>query len=224
MLESAAYTIAELARGFIVKKIISAVFVLFVLGACTTSPTVTRVQDLSESADAPYDNILVVSLFESFDVRRIFERELVRQLEAVGVKAVASTSMMNTKTPVKPETFLAMVAEKNSDAVLVTQLVSLDIQSKMQGRSPRATYNIRPTYYFNVYNVELTEYEEPEGLAMDQTLTLATQVFSVSSKEPVWAIETLGKFKRDMDQQRSGDSLESETRAIINAMKRDRLL
>ena len=206
------------------KKIISAVFVLFVLGACATSPKVTRVQTLSESADAPYDNILVVSLFESFDVRRTFEREIVRQLEAVGVNAVASTSMMNTKTPVNRETFLAMIAEKNSDAVLVTQLVSLDIQSKMQGRSPQATYNIRPTYYFNVYDVELTEYEEPQGLAMDQTLTLATQVFSASSKEPVWAIETLGKFKRDMDQQRSGDSLETETRTIINAMKRDRLL
>jgi hypothetical protein len=224
MLESFRHTIVDLAWGFIVKNIITAVCVLFMLGACATSPKVTRVQTLPESADAPYDNILVVSLFESFDARRLLEREIVRQLQAEGIEAVASTSMMNTKTPVNRDTFLAMVEEKGSDAVLVTQLVSLDIQSKMKNRSPRATYNIRPTYYFNVYDVELTEYTEPQGLEMKQTLTLATQVFSVSTKEPVWAIETNGDFKRNVDMQRSGDTLDGETRAIINAMKRDGLL
>jgi len=206
-----------------VKKIAWLVCLPFVLGACATSK-VTPVQALSESADAPYGNILVVCLFESFDSRRELEREIVRQLQAEGIDAVASTSMMNSKTPVNRDTFLAMVEEKNSDALLLTQLVEFDIKSKMQGRSPRATYNIRPTYYFNVYDVELTEYSEPEGLEMDQTVTLATQVFSVSTKEPVWAIETTGKFKRNMDQQRSGDTLEGETRAIVNSMKRDRLL
>ncbi len=195
----------------------------FVLAACAT-PKVTPVQALSESADAPYGNILVVCLFDSFDARRALEREIVRQLQAEGIDAVASTSMMNTKTPVNRDTFLAMVEEKNSDALLLTQLVALDIQSKMKGRSPRATYNIRPTYYFNVYDVELTEYEEPEGLEMDQNVTLATQVFSVSTEEPVWAIETTGNFKRNIDQQRSGATLDSETRAIINTMKRDGLL
>lgn len=206
------------------KKLISAVCVLFVLSACATPPKVTRVQTLSESADAPYDNILVVCLFESFDTRRILEREIVRQLQAEGIEAVASTSMMNTKTPINRDTFLAMVAEKNSDAVLVTELVSLDIKSKMTNRSPQATYNIRPTYYFNVYDVELTEYTEPQGLEMEQDVTLATQIFSVSSKEPVWAIETEGKFKRDLDMQERNDPLGSATRAIIGALKHDKLL
>ena len=50
------------------------------LGACAGT-TVTRVQELSESADAPYDNVLVISLFKSFDARRYLEDAIVKELE-----------------------------------------------------------------------------------------------------------------------------------------------
>jgi len=44
---------------------------LFCLGialvACSGAPQVTTTQKLSQAADAPYDNLLVVSLFESFE-------------------------------------------------------------------------------------------------------------------------------------------------------------
>ena len=71
----------------------------FVLSACA-GPQVTRVQALTDTADAPYKNVLVVSLFELFDTRRWLEEALVEELKAQGISAVASTSMMNTKTPV----------------------------------------------------------------------------------------------------------------------------
>jgi hypothetical protein len=44
--------------------------------------------------------ILVITLFSSFDSRRYLEDEVVRHLAELGTDAVASTSMMNTKTPV----------------------------------------------------------------------------------------------------------------------------
>ena len=205
------------------KKIVSLVCVYLLLGACA-GPTITRVQPLSESADAPYGNVLVVSLFQSFDMRRYFEQEIVKQLKAGGIDAVASTSMMDTKTPVNRDTFLAMVKEKNSDAVLVTQLVNLDTKSKIKDRSPEATYNIRPTYYYNVWSVELTEYEEPPGLELTHSLTMATQLFSARSQEPVWAIESSSKLKRNVDQQTSGTTIAAEAKGIISAMSRDGLL
>ena len=78
-------------KGIIVKKSVLLVSVAVLLAACA-GPQVTRTQPLDRSADAPYSNVLVVSMFKSFDMRRIFEREIVEQLEARGVKAVASTS------------------------------------------------------------------------------------------------------------------------------------
>jgi len=74
----------------------------FLLSACA-GPQVTRVQNLSDTADAPYQKVLVVSLFELFDTRRYLEDALVKELEEKGIAAVASTSLMiarpRNKTP-----------------------------------------------------------------------------------------------------------------------------
>ena len=117
--------------------------------ACA-GPNVTRTQALSESSDAPYKNVLVVSVFESFDMRRYFEESIVTELKGTGIEAFASTSMMNTKVPLNRDTILAMVDETGSDGVLLTQLVHLDTAKKVRDANPEATYNVRPTYYYNV--------------------------------------------------------------------------
>jgi hypothetical protein len=194
------------------------------LSACASGPHVTTVQDVSESADAPYDNILVVSLFESFDTRRYLEKEIVKQLSARGVKAVASTSLMDTKTPVTRATFLAMVADLDSDAVLVTQLVSLNTGAKMKDMNPQSTHNIRSTYYYNVWSVELTEYVEPQSMELSHTLALATQLYSVLSEEPVWAIESKSKIVQDYDHKQDYSVFVNEAEAISSQLSRDGLL
>jgi hypothetical protein len=157
-------------------------------------------------------------------MRRYLEREIVRQLEDRGIDAVASTSMIDVKTPLNRETVLDAVAKVNSDAVLVTQLLDVQTSSRLRDRRPESTYNIRPTYYYNVWSVEQTEYAEPQGLEAKHELTMATQVFSVSTKEPVWTIETHSRLKRNIDAQFSGTSIVDEAKAITNAMARDGLL
>ena len=92
--------------------------IVVVVGACSTGPQITRTQDVSESADTPYQKILVITLFSSFDSRRYLEQEVVRHLSELGADAVASTSMMDSKTPVTRQTFIAMVDKLDADAVL----------------------------------------------------------------------------------------------------------
>ena len=205
------------------KKTILFACATVILAACA-GPQVTRTQLLDESADAPYDNVLVVSLFQSFDMRRILEREIVKQLKAQGVDAVPSTSLISVKTPLNRDSVLEAVGQANADAVLVTQLLDAQTTSQFRDRRPESTYNFRPTYYYNVWNVELTEYSEPQGLEAEHEFTMATQVFSVSTKEPVWTIETRSKLKRNVDRQFSGTSIADEASAIANAMARDGLL
>lgn len=204
------------------KSILCAGVVVF-LAACA-GPKVMRTQPLEESADAPYGNVLVVSLFKSFDMRRFFEKEIVRQLEDAGIGAVASTSMIDVKTPLNRDTVLEAVGKTNADAVLVTQLLDSATTARYRDRRPQSTYNIRPTYYYNVWSVEYTEYSEPMGLETRHALTMATQVFSTRTKEPVWTIETQSKLKRNIDGQFSGTSIANESKAIVNAMARDGLL
>ena len=194
------------------------------LAACGPTHQVTRVQEVSATADAPYGNFLIISLFKSFDGRRYFEEELVRELAEHGITAVPSTSLMNTKTPVTRETFLAMVKDLGSDAVLVTQLLSFESEAKMKTMRPEGSYNYSSTAYFNVWNVEQTEYTEPQGLNLKHVLRLATQVFSASQLEAVWAMESQADFVSVSDKRKDMSFVTREVRSIVSQLSRAGLL
>ena len=194
-----------------------------VLAACAGSQ-VTQTQGLSETADAPYGNVLVISLFKSFDARRYLEKDIVRELESRGIRAVASTSLMDTRTPVTRETFLSMVDSLDSDAVLLTQLVSAQSAAKMKDMNPQTTRNIRQTDYYNVWSVEVTEYVEPQGLELTHDIVLATQMFSVRDRQPVWAIESKTKIVQAFDQRGDLSVVAAEAKSIVSHLSRDGLL
>jgi len=194
------------------------------LAACSTGPQITRTQDVSESADTPYRNILVIALFPSFDNRKRLEKEIVQQLSMLGTDAVASTSLMNTKTPVTRQTFLAMVKQMESDAVLVTQPLGIESKTAMKDANPESTYNVRPTYYFNVWEVELTEYVEPQFLEIESSVALATQIYSVRSQEAVWAIESRFKMVQTEERAANYTYFVDEGIAIVKHLSRDGLI
>jgi len=194
-----------------------------VLAACA-GPQVTRVQPLLADADAPYGNVLVVSLFKEYDARRYLEAEIVKELRARGVAAVASTSLMDTRTPVTRETFVAMVESQGSDAVLLTQLINFQSKAEFHDVRPEATYNVWPTYYYNVWNVELTEYVSPPTLDLKHSIVLAAQVFSTKSLHPVWAIETDTVVNIKQNERGDTSIFTDEAKSIVGTMSRDGLL
>ena len=208
----------------IVTKTIVALCAACLLTACASTPRVTRVLPLVEAADAPYGNVLVISLFESFDQRRYLENAIVKQLEARGVSAVASTTKMDTRTPVNRDTFIAMVEETGADSVLLTQLVDVEVQSKVQNMRPESTYNIRETWYYNVWSVELTEYTEPQSVKFTNDVLLSAQMFSSQSQQPVWAIETSATFVQDFDRGLGEKPYVDEAIAITRTLEGDGLL
>jgi hypothetical protein len=206
-----------------VTKTITLIGAMLALCACAGTQ-ITRVQPLSETADAPYGNVLVVSLFKSFDTRRYLEREIVKQLEARGVKAIASTSMMDTRTPVTRDTFLAMVDSQRADAVLVTQLVNVETEAKLKDARAESTYNIRSTSYYNVWDVEATEYTEPQYMQFNHEIVLGTQLYSAATQEPVWAIESKTKISMNYEARRDVSVVADEAKAITSYLSRDGLL
>ena len=203
-----------------VTRVLAGAF-LAILAACSSTPQVSRVETQDKPTGAPYDRVLVIALFESFDSRRYLEKEVVNILSARGVNAVASTSLMDTRTPATRETFLAMVEELDSEAVLVTQLASLETTAKMKDMNPEVTYNVRPTWYFNVWSVDQTEYVEPKGLQLKGKLVIASQLYSAKTREPVWAIEAKSKLKVNYDQFRDYSIFVKEAEAVTRRLISD---
>lgn len=200
------------------------IIALLTLAGCANSMHTVRVQPLESSADVPYDKILVVSLLKTFDIRRSLEREIVAELKARGVDAIPSTSLMTTKTPMARDTYLAMVESEQPDSVMVTQIVSYDAEAKMRDARPESTYIVRPTYYYDVWSVELTEYEEPQNLEVQNTIVLATQVYSVASRSPVWGIESKLNVSIDFLERGYLTSAGDEAKSIVSHLSSDGLI
>jgi len=217
-------------KGVIVKSTInwrSAISILamgFILSSCGVSQQVTETQKLSTAADAPYKNVLVIFLAESFDSRRYLETEIVKKLAEHGTHAVRSTSMMDSRVPVTRQTFEAMVDEIGADAVLVTQLAALQTTGTVVDMNPQSTYNLRPTYYYNVWSVELTEYVAPQAVDYDSKLSLATQLYSVQAEDVVWAMESNSNIHRAFDKGPDYSIFVKEAGAIVTQMRRGGLI
>lgn len=117
-----------------------------------------------------------------------------------------------------------MVEEQGSDAVLVSQLISLESTAKENSARPESTYIVRPTYYWNVWNVELTEFVEPPFLTQTHNIRLASQLYSASSREAVWAIESRSKIVTQRETRGDTSFINDEARAIVRQMASDGLL
>jgi len=187
-------------------------------------PRITTTQELSEEAAAPFRNILVIVLLDSFANRKGLEKAIVSSLAELGTTAVASTSMMKTTTPMTRQTYVAMLDEFDADALMVTHLVDAEAKAKMKDMNPETTVNVRPTYYYNVWEVEVTEYVEPQMLEMKASIELATVLFSVQSRDMVWAIESKSKIERMGGSDRNYMIFAEEAEAIVKRMSRDALL
>ena len=86
---------------------------------------------------------------------------------------------------------------------------------------PQATYNYRPTYYFNVFAVELTEYVEPPRLSLEHDLVLATQMFSVKTRAPVWGIDSRSQVTQVAEEGIDYQIFVREAEAIVRNLRRD---
>ena len=210
-------------RYFLPRWLLLAV-VSTVLAACSTGHQITRTEALPEATDAPYEKILVIALFDSFDTRRYLENEVVKKMAEFGVDAAESTSMMDTKTPVTRATFLAMVDKINADAVLVIHLESLRTTGKVRRMRAEATYNLQPTYYYNVFTADLTEYREPPAVDMTHYLSLMSELYSVKNEDVVWAIEAKSKVAQKFDVVRDYTVFVDEAEAIVDFMAGDELI
>lgn len=197
---------------------------VFTATTAGAAPQVKRVQKLSKDSGAPFQNILVISLFSEYGARKALEKRIVSLLAERGTKSVASTSMMDTKTPMTRSTYIAMVDRTGADALLVSQFIDGESKIEVKDANPETTVNVRPTYYFNVWSVNVTEYVEPQFVLEKGTVMIATQMYSVAKEDAVWAIESKVKYKVEFGVPRPYDAYDEEAESIVKHLARDKLV
>jgi hypothetical protein len=190
---------------------------------CASKPQVITTKEIT-AADAPYRNVLVIALFESFDVRRYLEKEILADLAAAGVEATAMTSMTDTRTIINRDTVIDRAERTNADGVLVIQLISLETTGKQKDANPDATYIFRPTYYYNVWSVDLTEYVEPPYMQFTDQLALSSEMYSAQSAERAWSIRSDWTIKEQLQPGTDYKLFTETAKSIVDAALDDKVV
>lgn len=199
--------------------------VALTLGGCANIARLTEIQPLEKSAAVPYNKVLVVGLFNSFDTRSLLERAIVQDIGRGTPGAVAATSFMKTTTPLTTETIKAIVKESEADAVLVTQLVDMSkSKTKVKERNPQTSYKINQTFFWNVWDVQVVEYMEPEYLEQKLSLYLITELYQVDNQQRVWAINSKAKIVKDLSRPDYYPFIDSDAEKIVARMRSEGII
>lgn len=131
--------------------------------------------------------------------RRIFEDEFTRQLEAHGVGAIESYTVLPDELQKDHAAIAAKVAQQGADTVLITRLVSKKtVQIYVPGtvfypppyyplhNYPPPFYGTWPDYYGYGYQAMYT----PGYMADEEFAVIETNLYSAANNKLIWAAST----------------------------------
>jgi hypothetical protein len=161
------------------------------LAACSTTKVLNVWQDEAFQGER-FSKVLVVGVLREPAYRRLFENEMVSALRSTGVGAYASYNVFPDTDKIERGAAVEQIHSLGVDAVLVTRLVDTRSETVY---TPGTTYVQRDPIYrrrgwYGYYGGSYTVIHTP-GYATEFNISTAeTNVFEVSSEQPVWTVLT----------------------------------
>ena len=179
-----------------IKKIAFAItltFSAFGLTSCVSSTQLVESwYDKSYVAEAKFESVLVLGVFQDDTRRRTFESKFVELVNASGKQAVAGYTLMPKEEDYNDEQDIAdAVSKANVDAVLITSFKGVDEQQRYVPSAvdyaPAMTHG---GYYGSYYGSAYRRVYSPGYTVTDTVVSLETRIYAVSPKKLVWAGNT----------------------------------
>ena len=159
---------------------------LMILTACATTKLSGTWKDESLSGKK-FQKLLIIGAAKQQNVRELFENEFVRQLEAQGVKAIPSYTLIPAEKMLDKGTIVSHIAENRIDAVLITRLTGSKGEREMGTgntyRVPYAYYNQMHEYY----KKGLESTQEPSPATTYKVIILETNIYNAETEKLAWA-------------------------------------
>ncbi len=128
-------------------------------------------------------NVLIIGISKEVAKKRYFEDEFARQLEAYGVRAVASYKYFPSEEMLPIDAVVSKVGEMNIDAVLITRVVDKKIVETYVGR---ADYYRPPNYHRGWRNYYTKSYNQGY-VVKDEVVVLETNLYDAETEKIIWS-------------------------------------
>ena len=201
------------------KPAVFALFASLLFFSCSTTKITETWKD-DGYRGAPFSDFFVIGVAKEKNTRRSFENKFVEKLQATGVQAVASSSVMEPDQKIEKKAILAAIEKLDIDAVLVTRLVSL---KEEEIRSPSTSEYGRPddyqgTYYSD-YSIAYGRMNQPAQYTTSVRVGLETKLYDVGTEKLIWAV--LSKSANPKSKMKLFDAV---IEALVRDLKKNKLL
>lgn len=170
---------------------------------------------------APIGKVLVAGISNQASVRRVFEDTFVDSLQAAGVAAVASHTLIPEDGQIPEDKLKAAVEQAGAKGVLITRLVKRETEISTVGSPmpPPAIAASRAVYYHGYYSSAWGGYYEPVSIQQFTTVVAETTLFAKNDPESVWSGTTNSLEQKDIRK-----ATEDFAKVVIAALKKEGLI
>ncbi len=178
---------------------------LATLAACSTPTKMASGWREDGRPARPYTRVLVVTVAEDFNRRRLFENALASELAAGGTTGIPSTRTMLTTDVLDRESVGALVKATGAEAVLVTRLAAQSVAVKQErdrevlkseapGAPPVGSPTVEGPYFYNVYTYDYAVSSEPGALVINRDVIVTTDLFETVKGERLYTLRSEVRF------------------------------
>ncbi len=162
--------------------VLSALMLLTV--SCANTSMLQNWKDTELTHD--YKHLMIIGISDSQQTRQIYEKYFVDELKKSNITATPSYELINSKQKMNRETVVAAIKGTDIDAVLVTYLVSADVEIKHRDSPLGVTYSGTA----EGAEISATIVSNRGRSRSEEVFVLKNDVFDAESKSLVWSVQT----------------------------------
>jgi hypothetical protein len=175
-------------------KVLLLAFIVLSVGGCASSTQLVNTWQDPKFTGPRLTSIMVIDVTKQASIRRTFEDELVRQLQAHGVQAVQSYTLIPEDGEVPKDRLAQAVAQAGVQGALITRLVQIRQQTQVYP----GTYTPPPYMFYGYYSSSWIGFYDPPQIYTYDVVTAETNLFDAKGETLIWSGTTETFSPRDI--------------------------
>jgi hypothetical protein len=202
------------------KQSIIGVWMILFLISCSNTTKLTHTHLDEAHVGKPVKDVLVIAVLNDPQIRKIFETYFVKRLEAIGVEAIASSSVLPIDADAKheKEAILKIVDKYGNDAIIVTRLGGFS-EKEISSRGGRLQ---GLPYFYNYYQFYNAAWDAAYGSYVygeHEKIILETRLYDAKTESIIWAGES-----QTRDPKTTGQEIGQVVDVVMKALQKNGLL
>ncbi|MCK5395787.1 MAG: hypothetical protein KAJ32_07330 [Gammaproteobacteria bacterium] len=165
-----------------------------ILASCANTSLIEswKKEELNQS----YEHLMIIGISDSQQTRQIYEKYFVAELKKKGVRATPSYKFISSKQNIDRDTVIEVTQNTDIDSVLVTYLVSADVERKLRESPLNTSYSGS----IESNQISATTISRRGQSRDEEVFVLKNDIYDVQSQSLVWSVKTKTVGPESIDQ------------------------